>query len=299
MDHKKGMVILLSSMFFVTSNGSISEAESFEDIKVNLESVDSGNVTFKESAKVKTPFDSKIMSSNEASQDFNGEKIPKVNLDSGTLIPKTNKEIEIPFTQPLDSTDEALYAHDLVIKQLGLTNTPTLIPVMDYTTRVEGNKIIVTFLVDYTDVFSVQVKDPSFIHSNGNLASPSEVYITTSNTPVTIESPKVSLESGTRIQQSNKEIEIPFTQSLDSIDEALYANDLVIKQLGLTNTPTLIPIMDYTTRVEGNKIIVTFLVDYTDEYAVQVRDALFIRSNGIPAVQSEYYTTTKNDQSID
>ncbi|WP_197521525.1 hypothetical protein [Paenibacillus sp. AD87] len=53
---------------------------------------------------------------------------------------------------------------------------------------------------------------------------------------------------------------------------------------------------DYTTRVEGNKNIVTFLVDYTDEYAVQVKDALFIRSNGTPAMQSEWYTTTRNNQ---
>ncbi|WP_338540831.1 hypothetical protein [Paenibacillus tundrae] len=411
MDHKKVMIFLLSSMLFISSSGSITAGESSEKIKAKLENIDYGDITLKDSAKVKPSFNLQEVSSNETKQNFYDERIPKVNLESGavisqknkqieipftqpldstdealyshdlvikqlglantptlipvmeyttrvegnqiiitflvdytdeysvqvkdpyfirsngnlatpsdvyittknapvnvdspkvslesgTVIPQINKEIEIPFTQPLDSTNEALYAHDLVIKQLGLTNTPTLIPMMDYTTRVEGNKIIVTFLVNYTDVFSVQVKDPHFIRSNGNLASPSEVYITTSNTPVTIESPKVSLESGTRITQSNKEIEIPFKQPLDSTDEALYAHDLVIKQLGLINTPTLIPMVEYTTRVEGNKIIVTFLVDYTDEYAVQVRDALFIRSNGIPAIQSEFYTTTKNDQLI-
>ncbi|MEY8739637.1 hypothetical protein AB9M62_08595 [Bacillales bacterium AN1005] len=298
MDHKKVVILLLSSILFVYSSGSINAAESSKEIKVEIENIDYGDITLKESAKVKPSYNSKGVSSNESKQDFHGEKIPEVNLESGAVVSQKNKQIEIPFTQPLDSTDEALYAHDLVIKQLGLTNMPTLIPMLDYTTRVEGNKIVVTFLVDYADVFSVQVKQPNFIRSNGNLASPSEVYITTSNTPVTIESPKVSLESGTIIPQLNKEIEIPFTQSLDSSDEALYVHDLVIKQLGLTNTRTLIPMMEYTTRVEENKIIVTFLVDYTDEYAVQVRDALFIRSNGIPAMQSEFYTTTKNDQLI-
>ncbi|WP_408892949.1 hypothetical protein [Paenibacillus taichungensis] len=101
-------------------------------------------------------------------------KPPEVSLRSETLIPQKNKEIEIPFTQSLDTTNQQLYSHDLVIKQVGLTNSPTLNHMTDYTTRVEGNKNIVTFLVDYTDEYSVKVKNPSFIRSNGNLALSSE-----------------------------------------------------------------------------------------------------------------------------
>lgn len=97
---------------------------------------------------------------------------------------------------------------------------------------------------------------------------------------VNVDALEVNLQIGTKIPQINKQIEIPFTQALDTVNQEQYAYDLVIRQLGKTNTPTLIPMIDYTTVVEGKRIIVSFLVDYTDEYAVQVRDSLFIRANG-------------------
>lgn len=111
--------------------------------------------------------------------------------------------------------------------------------------------------------------------------------------------PIVSLEVGTKIPQINKQIEIPFTQDLDTTNQEFYASDLIIRQLAQVNVPTLIPMIDYTTVVEGNIIIVTFLADYTDEYAVQVKDSSFIRANGIPASQSEVFTTTRNVQVIE
>lgn len=101
------------------------------------------------------------------------------------------------------------------------------------------------------------------------------------------------------IPNSKKQIEIPFTQALLTNNQELYAYDLVIKQLGKTNIPTLIPMIDYTTAVEGNRLIVTFLVDYSDEYSVQVRDSFFIRANGIPASLSEVFTATRNAQLIE
>ncbi|WP_413374337.1 hypothetical protein [Paenibacillus taichungensis] len=96
-----------------------------------------------------------------------------------------------------------------------------------------------------------------------------------------------------------KQIEIPFTEFLDIANQEVYAFDLVIRQFAQTKVPTLNPIVDYTTTVEGNNIVVNFLVDYTDEFSVEARDLRFIRANGSHASQSEVYTTTENDQVID
>jgi hypothetical protein len=116
---------------------------------------------------------------------------------------------------------------------------------------------------------------------------------------VNVDALKVNLEIGMNIPNSKKQIEIPFTQALLTNNQELYAYDLVIKQLGKTNISTLIPMIDYTTAVEGNRLIVTFLVDYSDEYSIQVRNSFFIRANGIPASQSEVFTTTRNVQLIE
>ncbi|MGC5774396.1 hypothetical protein [Paenibacillus pabuli] len=298
MVHKKVMMTLLASILLISSSGGIAAAANTNSVSGDL--FHSGYTTQKRSESIaKTNFVSKIASNNELllAEDVN-VVAPKVSLEVGTRIPQINKQIEIPFSQDLDTTNQELYANDLVIKQLSKVNVPTLNPMMDYTTVVEGNKIVVTFLVDYTDEYAVQVRDSLFIRANGNPASQSEVYITTRNNPVIAESPKVSLVVGTMISQINKQIEIPFTQVLDTTNQEQYAYDLVIRQLGKTNIPTLIPMMDYTTVVEGNKIVVTFLVDYTDEYAVQVRDSLFIRANGNPASESDVYITTRNNPVI-
>jgi hypothetical protein len=282
---------LLAGMLLISVSGGIAAANTNSVSGYLLETNYNAYTTIKKSESYTRI---KASSKNESIvEDFNVGS-PTVSLEVETKIPQINKQIEIPFTQALDTTNQEQYAYDLVIRQLGKTNIPTLIPMIDYTTVVEGNRIVVTFLVDYTDEYAVQVRDSLFIRANGNPASQSEVYTTTRNNPVIAESPKVSLGVGTMISQINKQIEIPFTQALDITNQELFAYDLVIKQLGKTNIPTLIPMVDYTTAVEGNKLIVTFLVDYTDEYSVQVRDSLFIRANGIPASQSEVFTTTMN-----
>ncbi|MFE6074337.1 hypothetical protein ACFVQB_07665 [Paenibacillus sp. NPDC057886] len=298
MDHKKVMTTLLASMLLISSSGEIATAANTNS--VSGDSLHGGYTILKRSENMARTYSvSMIASKNETNVENINVDALEVNLENGTEIPQINKQIEIPFTQALDKANQEQYAYDLVIKQLGKTNTPTLIPMIDYTTAVEGNRIIVTFLVDYSDEYAVQVRDSLFIRANGNPASQSEVYTTTRNNPVIAESPKVNLEIGTEIPQINKQIEIPFTQALDTTNQELYAYDLVIKQLGKTNIPTLIPMVDYTSAVEGNKLIVTFLVDYTDEYSVQVRDSFFIRANGIPASQSEVFTTTRNVQLIE
>ncbi|MFS0859523.1 hypothetical protein [Paenibacillus taichungensis] len=298
MDHRKVMMTLIASMLLISSSGGIEAAANTNSVLGD--SLHGGYTTLKTSESIaKTIFVSKLASKNEPNAENVNVDALEVNLEIGTEVPQINKQIEIPFTQALDTANQELYAYDLVIRQLGKTNIPTLIPMIDYTTVVEGNRIIVTFLVDYTDEYAVQVRDSLFIRANGNPASQSEVYTTTRNNPVIAESPKVSLEIGTMISQINKQIQIPFTQALDITNQELYAYDLVIKQLGKTNIPTLLPMIDYTTAVEGNRLIVTFLIDYSDEYSVQVKDPFFIRANGIPASPSEVFTTTRNIQLIE
>ncbi|MFB8376730.1 hypothetical protein [Paenibacillus taichungensis] len=298
MDHKKVMMTLLASILLISSSGGIAVAANTNSVSGDL--FHSGYTTLKRSESLaKTNFVSKIASKNELLAEDVNVVAPKVSLEVGTMIPQINKQIEIPFTQHLDTTDQELYANDLIIRQLSKLNIPTLIPMIDYTTAVEGNNLIVTFLVDYSDEYSVQVRDSLYIRANGIPALQSEMYITTRNTQVNTEPLKVSLEVGTIISQINKQIEIPFTQDLDTSDQELYANDLIIRQLSKLNSLTLIPMIDYTTAVEGNKLIVTFLVDYSDEYFIQVRDPFFIRANGIPALQSEGFITARNVQVIE
>jgi hypothetical protein len=295
---KKVLVTLMASMLLISSSEGNAAAANTNN--VSGDSLHGGYTILKKYENMARTYSvRKIASKNEPNaENVNVDEL-EVNLEIGTKIPQINKQIEIPFTQDLDTTNQEQYAYDLVIRQIGKTNIPTLIPIIDYTTVVEGNRIVVTFLVDYTDEYAIQVRDSLFIRANGNPASQSEVYTTTRNNPVIAESPKVSLEVGTKITQINKRIEIPFTQALDTTNQEQYAYDLVIKQLGKTNIPTLIPMIDYTTAVEGKRLIVTFLVDYSDEYSVQVRDSFFIRANGIPASQSEVFTTTRNVQLIE
>jgi hypothetical protein len=278
-NNKKVITTLLSSILFISSSGGIVVAAS-----------GSGNMT-SDSAE-------QFVSKNKIVLVEDNASILKVSLEMGTEILQMHKKIEIPFSQTLDTTNADLYALDLTIKQIGITNTPAMIPLVDYTTAVEGNKIIVTFLGDYTDEYAVQVKDALYIRANGIPATQSPVYYATKNIHTNPEVLKVSLAEGTFIDQTNKQINIPFNQNLDTADADLYAYDLTIKQIGLTNVPTLVPMVDYTTAVEGNKIIVTFLGDYTDVHAVQVKDALYIRANGIQATQSATYFTTKNMDTI-
>ncbi|WFA84689.1 hypothetical protein [Paenibacillus amylolyticus] len=298
MEHKKVVMTLLVSILLTSSSGGMVVAANTNSVSGNA--LHNGYTTLKRSEGIaKTNFVSKSASKKELlAEDVNGVA-PKVSLEVGTRIPQINKQIEIPFTQDLDTTNQELYANDLIIRKLSQLNVPTLIPMIDYTTVVEGNSIIVTFLADYADEYAVQVKDSLYIRANGIPASQSAWYITTQNTQVNTEIPKVRLEVGTKIPQINKQIEIPFTQDLDTTNQELYANDLIIRKLSQLNVPTLIPMIDYTTVVEGNIIIVTFLADYTDEYAVQVKDSSFIRANGIPASQSEVFTTTRNVQVIE
>ncbi|WP_339284467.1 hypothetical protein [Paenibacillus sp. FSL R5-0486] len=297
MDNKNAVTTLLASMLLISSSGVIEAAANTNSV---LDDSLHSCTTLRISENIARTYSvSKIASKNKPNAENVNVDALEVNLQIGTKIPQINKQIEIPFTQALDTVNQEQYAYDLVIRQLGKTNTPTLIPMIDYTTVVEGKRIIVSFLVDYTDEYAVQVRDSLFIRANGNAASQSETYITTRNTHVNTELPKVSLEVGTKIPQINKQIEIPFTQDLDTTNQELYANDLIIRKLSQLNVPILIPMIDYTTVVEGNSIIVTFLADYTDEYAVQVKDSSFIRANGIPASQSEVFTTTRNVQVIE
>ncbi|ETT41113.1 hypothetical protein C161_00610 [Paenibacillus sp. FSL R5-192] len=301
MDHKKVMMTLLASMLLISSSGGIAAAANTDNASSDSLIINNDDyIILKNSESMARTYSmSKISPNYELLAEDVNVVAPKVSLEVGTRIPQINKQIEIPFTQDLDTTDQELYANDLLIRQLSKLNIPTLIPMIDYTTAVEGNKLIVTFLVEYSDEYSVQVRDSLYIRANGIPASQSGTYITTRNTQVNTEAPKVRLEVGTKIPQINKQIEIPFTQDLDSTNQELYANDLIIRKLSQLNIPTLIPMIDYTTVVEGNIIIVTFLADYTDEYAVQVKDSSFIRANGIPASQSEVFTTTRNVQVIE
>ncbi|WP_405158026.1 hypothetical protein [Paenibacillus sp. FSL H8-0283] len=295
MDYKKVVMTSLVSMLLISSSGGMAVAANTNSVSGN--SLQNGYTTLKRSEGIaKTNFVSKSASKKELLAEDVNVVAPKVSLEVGTRIPQINKQIEIPFTQDLDTTNQEFYASDLIIRQLSQVNVPTLIPMIDYTTVVEGNSIIVTFLADYADEYAVQVKDSLYIRANGIPASQSAWYITTQNTQVNTEIPKVRLEVGTKIPQINKQIEIPFTQDLDTTNQELYANDLIIRKLSQLNVPTLIPMIDYTTVVEGNSIIVTFLADYADEYAVQVKDSLYIRANGIPASQSAWYITTQNTQ---
>ncbi|SDK87735.1 hypothetical protein SAMN05428961_10376 [Paenibacillus sp. OK060] len=179
MDHNKAMMTFIASMLLISSSGGIELAANTNSVLGD--SLHSGTTLRISESIAKTYPVSKIVSKNESvKQNVNVDAL-EVNLENGTKIPQINKQIEIPFTQALDTATQDLYAYDLVIKQLGKTNIPTLIPMIDYTIAVEGNRLIVTFLVDYSDEYSVQVRDSFFIRANGIPASQSEVFTTTRN----------------------------------------------------------------------------------------------------------------------
>ncbi|QLG38181.1 hypothetical protein HW560_08640 [Paenibacillus sp. E222] len=297
MDYKKIIATLLSSTLLISwSGGGISARANSGEIIDHLLATNSGAYT-KHNKFDKVPTvcaESKFLSKNKIEEvNINA---PKVSLEVETKISQTNKQIKIPFNEILDTANADLYANDLTIRPLGRVNVPVLIPFVDYTTAVEENKIVVTFSGDYTDEYSVQVKDAIYIRANGIAAAQSPEYYTTKNIQVNPEMLEVSLSEGTVINQTNKQIKIPFNEILDTANADLYANDLTIRPLGRVNVPVLIPFVDYTTAVEENKIVVTFSGDYTDEYSVQVKDAIYIRANGIAAAQSPEYYTTKNIQ---
>jgi hypothetical protein len=174
------MMTLMATMLLISSSEGITAAANTNSVSGDL--LNSCYTTLKKSESIeKTYFVSKVASKNEPDVENVNVLAPEVSLEVGTMIPQINKQIEIPFTQDLDTTNQEQYAYDLVIRQLGKTNIPTLIPMIDYTTVVESNRLNVTFLVDYSDEYSVQVRDSFFIRANGIPASQSEVFTTTRN----------------------------------------------------------------------------------------------------------------------
>ncbi|MEO2256573.1 S-layer homology domain-containing protein [Paenibacillus amylolyticus] len=123
-------------------------------------------------------------------------------------------------------------------------------------------------------------------------------------TPVGVVAPRVdesALPSNKVIVQTGKKFVIPFTEQLETANQASVATDLVIKKLGEENTPKLDPINEYQTTVEGKNVIVTIdpSVTYSQEFSVQVKDegATFIRTVGTDkkAAKSSVYKTTANE----
>ena len=147
-NYKKVITAMTLGVFVISSSGGIVAADTSDLGEIN--DINYFEITMlKDFTNIINPYNSyEISSPNGSQQEFVDVESPKVNFEVGTTISQINNRIDIPFTQPLHTTNQELYAHDLVIKQIAKTNIPFLNPMIDYTTRVEGNKIIVTFLVD-------------------------------------------------------------------------------------------------------------------------------------------------------
>lgn len=198
------------------------------------------------------------------------------------------------------------------------------------TIEVVFNKIIANasasdFSVAGTSVTSASVDGNKVtLKTNSDIAAGSEVNILAGNniqtyagkkigaTPVNAVgdvSPKVDeslLPSSKVLNQVNRKVVIPFTTALDDANEADIATNLLVKRADKPNAgDELKPKQDYTTVVEGNTVVVTFLDENPDDvvYIVSVKDnATFIRNAAAPtkfAGKSGEYRTSGNSKVAD
>ncbi|HBU85300.1 MAG TPA: S-layer homology domain-containing protein [Paenibacillus sp.] len=245
------------------------------------ESIDGTNVAFGPTASVSQVTVSGLKSKTGQSigiVDFAPEDVALALVTTNGVVQKDARTFEVNFNQVIANASTSDFRINGVV--------PTSV-------SIDNKKVTLKTSSDFNGSNTIQVVTGNSIQTYSG-----HKITSASGTTVDAVAPRVNLTSGAVIPQNNKKIEIPFTQTLGTANAADYANDLVIKQLGKTNTPTLSPKADYTTAVEGNKIVVTFLVDYTDEYSVQVKEnATYITANGKTAAKSDVYTTTANTYS--
>ncbi|MET1171887.1 S-layer homology domain-containing protein [Paenibacillus amylolyticus] len=172
---------------------------------VSSASVDGNKVTLKTNSDIAAGSAVNILAGNGI-QSFAGKRIaatpvlavgdvsPKVDeslLPSSKVLNQVNRKVVIPFTTNLDDANEADVATNLLVKRADKPNSgDELRPKQDYSTVIEGNTVVVTFLDDNDSdvVYIVSVKDnATFIRNaadTSKVAGKSAEYRTTGNSTV-------------------------------------------------------------------------------------------------------------------
>lgn len=131
-------------------------------------------------------------------------------------------------------------------------------------------------------------------YSNGKLNLSTNASMTVNNAVA----PRVTGVSTRTGAGANQEFTITFTNAVDNIDgtnEADIANDIIVKDLSVTNTPALTPVADYEiASVTDNEVVVTLKkASALDKpISVQVKDAKYLVALGTTskAADSSVYT---------
>lgn len=139
-------------------------------------------------------------------------------------------------------------------------------------------------------------------YSNNKLNLSSNASMTVNNAV----SPRVTEVSTREAVAGGQEFTITFTNSVGFItntSQDAIANDIIVKDLSVTNTPALTPVADYkVTDVTGNtvKVLLTKTSSLDKPISVQVKDAKYLVANGTTtkATDSSVYTVTAPSASV-
>ncbi|WP_342571202.1 S-layer homology domain-containing protein [Paenibacillus sp. FSL R5-0749] len=139
-------------------------------------------------------------------------------------------------------------------------------------------------------------------YSNNKLNLSSNASMTVNNAV----SPRVTEVSTREAVAGGQEFTITFTNSVGFITGTsldAIANDIIVKDLSVTNTPALTPVADYkVTDVTGNTVTVllTKTSSLDKPISVQVKDAKYLVANGTTtkATDSSVYTVTAPSASV-
>ena len=131
-------------------------------------------------------------------------------------------------------------------------------------------------------------------YSNGKLNLTSTASMTVNNAVA----PRTTGVSARTVAGAAQEFTITFTNNVGHIantSNAAIANDIIVKDLSVTNTPALTPEADYEVKsVAGNEIVITLKKASTLDkpISVQVKDAKFLVASGTTtkAADSSVYT---------
>ncbi|ETT41114.1 S-layer domain-containing protein [Paenibacillus sp. FSL R5-192] len=139
-------------------------------------------------------------------------------------------------------------------------------------------------------------------YSNNKLNLSSNASMTVNNAVA----PRVTEVSTRAVVAGGQEFTITFTNSVGFIantSQDAIANDIIVKDLSVTNTPALTPVADYeVTDVTGNtvKVLLTKTSSLDKPISVQVKDAKYLvaATTTTKAVDSSVYTVTAPSASV-